>query len=204
MALNQPYEVLGYHSCDKKLALNVLTGAQRLNPSKNAWDWLGEGIYFWEQNPVRSLEYGEENARGIQFNKKRIEIPFVLGAIIELRRCLNLVESESLALLKKVYLAMERKCQQAGTTLPVNKGDNRRLDCSVLQHLRLADENNPALRFDTIRCAFAEGEPIYPGTTITTRNHIQICVINPDCIKGYFIPHPVEKFNPYLHTGFRA
>ncbi|GGB08958.1 hypothetical protein [Puia dinghuensis] len=204
MALTQPYEVLGYHSCDKKLALEVLTGTEKLKPSINPWDWLGEGIYFWEQNPVRSLEYGEENARGIQFNKKKIETPFVLGAIIELRRCLNLLESESLALLKKMYLEMEQSYKEVGKPLPVNKDSNRRLDCTVLSYMRTVGRGNPDLRFDTVRCAFGEGDPIYPGTAITDRNHIQICVLNYECIKGYFIPHPIERFNPYLYTAFRA
>jgi hypothetical protein len=204
MALNQPYEVVGYHSCDRRLALEILTGTQKLNPSKNAWDWLGEGIYFWEHNPFRSLEYGEENARGIQFNRKRIETPFVLGAIIELKRCLNLQESESLALLTKMYNSMENYYRQANKPLPVNKGANRQLDCTVLQHLRASSEQDPSLRFDTIRCAFAEGDPIYPGTTITTRHHIQLCVLNPACIKGYFLPLPAEKFNPYRQSAFRA
>lgn len=153
---------------------------------------------------MRSLEYGEENARGMQFNRKRIGTPFVLGAIIELKNCLNLVEAESLAILKKTYLEMEQQCKDAEKELPLNRGDNRRLDCAVLRYLKIAGQRDPTLCFDTVRCAFSEGEPIYPGTTITTRNHIQICVINYECIKGYFIPHPIDKFNPYLYTAFRA
>ena len=74
----------------------------------------------------------------------------------------------------------------------------------MLQHLRTLASQKPSLRFDTVRCAFSEGTPIYPGTTITTRNHIQVCVINPNCIKDYFLPHPIQKFNPNLRTAFRA
>ena len=63
-----------------------------LNASANSWDWLGGGIYFWEQNPQRAFEYAKEVADGQQYNKIKIKLPFVLGAIIELGNCLNLVE----------------------------------------------------------------------------------------------------------------
>lgn len=55
------------------------------------------------------------------------------------------------------------------------------------------------LPYDTIRSAFNEGETIYPGASFTSRLHIQICVLNPDLIRGYFLPRPVEYYNPYLN-----
>ena len=33
---------------------------------------------------------------------------------------------------------------------------------------------------------FVEGDPLYPGAAIQKANHIQRCVRNPACIKGYF------------------
>jgi hypothetical protein len=32
--------------------------------------------------------------------------------------------------------------------------------------------------------------------------HIEICVLNTNLIKGYFLPLPVEEFNPYLKREF--
>ena len=40
---------------------------------------------------------------------------------------------------------------------------------------------------------------LIPGAAITSRLHVQVCVLNPECIKGYFLPRPIEKFNPYLN-----
>ena len=85
-----------FHSCDKEVGLKVLNGKAELKPSTNPWDWLGDGIYFWEQNPERALQYAMESSQNVQFNKKPIKTPFVIGAIIELGNCLNLVEPESL------------------------------------------------------------------------------------------------------------
>ena len=58
--------------------------------------------------------------------------------------------------------------------------------------------------YDTIRSAFDEGSRVYPGASFASRNHIQVCVINQDLIKGYFLPTPLDEFNPYLNRPFIA
>lgn len=98
MAHHRPFQVMGFHSCDKSVGIKVLNGEIQLKPSTNPWDWLGDGIYFWEQNPERALQYAIESSQHVQFNKTPIEVPFVIGAIIELGNCLNLVEPESLSI----------------------------------------------------------------------------------------------------------
>lgn len=195
MAHHKPFRVTGFHSCDRdKVGLRVLTGEIDLIPSVNTWDWLGSGVYFWEQNPQRALEYAEESAKGTQFNKKRIEIPFVIGATIELGHCLNLVEPDSLLLLKVGYEGVKKAYEELKKELPTNNDANRKLDCAVIQYI----QNSQTQKYDTIRCPFNEGEEVYPGANFTDRLHIQICVLNPDKIEGYFLPRPVKKFNPYL------
>src|ERR1700744_4252636 len=96
VSTNHPREVTGYHSCNKEIGLKVLNGQDSLRPSNNPWDWLGPGLYFWEQNPSRALEYAVDSADGKQFNKVRIKIPFVLGTSIHLGNCLNMLEPKSL------------------------------------------------------------------------------------------------------------
>lgn len=57
MAFHQPHQVIGFHSCDREVGLRIVSGKDHLKPSKNSWDRLGPGIYFWEDNPSRALEY---------------------------------------------------------------------------------------------------------------------------------------------------
>ena len=204
MAHHIPFQVMGFHSCDKEVGLKILNGNDHLKPSNNPWDWLGHGIYFWEQNPERALEYAIGCATKTQFNKVPIKTPFVLGAIIELGNCLNLIEPESLSVLKEAYKGLEKICKEAGVPLPKNKGANRALDAAVFKHLHRSRAENELPNFDSIRCAFIEGEPIYPTANFTSRLHIELCIINPEQIKGYFIPHPLDKFNPYLHKDFHT
>lgn len=198
MPHHQPFEITGFHSCEREVGLQVLNGKMDLRPSDNLWDWLGNGIYFWEQNPKRALEYAVESSQRKQFNKIPIKVPFVLGAIIELGNCLNLIEPESLGILKEAYLGLDAYLKEAGLKMPRNEADNRGLDCAVIRYVhqsRILKNEKP---YDTIRCAFPEGDPIYPGTTLTSRGHIQVCLINADLIKAYFLPRPITQYNPYL------
>jgi hypothetical protein len=49
--------------------------------------------------------------------------------------------------------------------------------------------------FDSVRAAFIEGDKIYPGAGFNEKTHIQICIINPNCIKGFFKPR-IEHLIP--------
>lgn len=35
---------------------------------------------------------------------------------------------------------------------------------------------------------FTEGKEISPGSEIKEKTHVQVCIINPNCIKGLFVP----------------
>lgn len=197
MPYSKPFQVECFYSCDKQLALDVLSGKKELDPSKNGWDWLGHGIYFWEQNPKRAWEYALENSKGKQFNKTQIKTPFVLGAIVELGECLNLVDQENIKILVEAYYGLKKTINEAGEKMPKNIGDNRKLDCSVIQFIHKTRTSiSKSKPFDTIRSSFSEGEEAYPGSNFTTRQHIQICVQNKEMIKGYFLPRPLEEYNP--------
>ncbi len=198
MSLHSPFNVTGFHSCDKEVGLKVLNGQDELIASQNSWDWLGEGIYFWEQDPVRALSYAIESSQRKQFNRIPIKIPFVVGAIINLGNCLNLVESESLQILTVAYRGLKKVMEEAGQKMPLNKENNRALDCKVIQYIHQSNKQEGIKPYDTIRCAFPEGDEAYPGASITARLHIQICVLNKECIQGFFLPLPHEKFNPNL------
>ena len=202
MSYHQPFQITAFHSCDKKVGLKILNGEEPLNSSDNLWDWLGPGIYFWEQNPGRALQYAIECSHGKQKNKIPIKTPFVIGAIIELGNCLNLLEPLSLNIVKEAHAALQKTIIESGKKMPVNKGANRALDCPVIKYLNGVRETSNELPFDTIRSSFQEGGELYPGSNFTRRLHIEICVRNLNLIKGYFLPMPIEEFNPYLNKEY--
>lgn len=202
MPFFQPYLAIGFHSCDREVGLRVINGGDDLRPSKNVWDWLGPGVYFWEQNPSRALEYAKECAQGLQTFAGKISTPFVIGAIIELRNCLNLLEPNSIKSFEAAHKRMLDIFLKSGFKVPVNKGADRQLDCSVFRCLHELNNGTGATAIDTIRCPFHEGGELYPGANFSKRLHMEICVRNPDCIRGYFLPRPLDLFNPYLKKNF--
>jgi hypothetical protein len=202
LAYHQPFQITGFHSCDQQVGLKILNGQDQLIASENSWDWLGPGVYFWEQNPARALEYAIGCASKTQKNKIPIKTPFVIGAIIELGNCLNLLEPASINIVKKAHDSLLQLAEKSGEKLPTNKGANRQLDCAVIKYLHQTNKELGLPQYDTIRSAFLEGDPIYPTSNFTDRLHIEICVLKPDLIKGYFLPRPIEEFNPYLHKKF--
>jgi hypothetical protein len=196
----QPFSTIGFHSCDREVGLRVLLNEDGLIPSTNSWDWLGGGVYFWEQDPLRALEYATECAERKQFNKIPITTPFVLGAMIDLGNCLNLVESSSLKLLSNSYKYLKKASEEGGKgrVIPINYKNNRALDCRVIEFIHSEKLASEEPSYDTIRCAFPEGEEAYPSSFISSRLHIQVCVRNLMCIRGFFLPRPLTIYNPYF------
>lgn len=53
--------ILGFHGCDKSIRDKVINESGfMLKKSENDYDWLGHGIYFWENNHERALHFAEE------------------------------------------------------------------------------------------------------------------------------------------------
>ena len=183
-----PQIVFGYHGCDRSVGEAVLSGKTALRLSRNTYDWLGNGIYFWEHSPQRALEWAKSCVDNPKKTKGQIKEPFVLGAIINLGLCFNLTDVSNMQILQTAFGILHRYCEKHDLKMPENTEKNRKLDCQVINlaaalSIRLGYGN-----FDTVRGAFIEGEPIYDGAKIFNETHIQVCVRNPNCISGYFLP----------------
>lgn len=151
---------------------------------------------------MRALEYAEESAAGVQYNRHRIRNPFVIGAIIDLGNCLNLVEPTSLKIVKQAYESLKEAHVVSKEPMKTNDGPKRELDCAVIRYLHTIRERAEEAPFDTIRSPFHEAELLYDTANFSARLHIEICVRNPEMITGYFLPRPIKEYNPYLDKEF--
>lgn len=177
--------MLGYHGCDATVANELLAGTP-FRLSDNDYDWLGPGIYFWEANPRRGLQFANELAnltRGPKITK-----PDVIGAVIDLGLCLDLTTAAGVEQVQQAYQAFKIIADEDGGPLPKNSSDmlRRPLDCAVIKMLHGIREKQGLEIIDSVRGLFIEGEPIYEGSGIYSKTHTQICVRNPLCIKGVF------------------
>ncbi len=206
MYSNKTNILLGFHGCDKKIRDYVINGGN-LKPSQNDYDWLGNGFYFWENDPKRALEWAKELS---QRPNSSISEPSVLGAVIDLGHCLDLSNQESIQLLKLSYDMFMKRCKLNNITPPINENIGgskdlllRRLDCAVFQNLHelielgfKLDSNLNLKPFDSVRGVFEEGEDVYEGAGFKEKTHTQLCITNPNCIKGYFMPRELDKKYP--------
>lgn len=199
---NRPNLTIGFHGCDQSVVDKVIAGKENLLASTNDYDWLGSGIYFWENNEERAMEWAVELSKRPGSSVKQ---PAVIGAIIDLGYCFDLTDTAYLKELKKSYDFALEFSRISGIPMPVNKtlGNStdlllRKLDCYVIQTTHRINREANKRAYDSVRGVFWEGKPLYPNAGFAEKNHIQICICNPNCIKGYFLPRNVdEKFvNP--------
>lgn len=190
--------VVGYHGCSSKVAEDIFSGkVKHLEESKNDYDWLGNGIYFWENSYQRAKKWAEEV---ISRKKLHDETPAVIGAIIIPNFCLDLTRLEDVLNLKTHYKILKELAALKGFSendFPKNEKAHsrdidcklRKLDCFVISSLHAYRQAKKMESYDSVRGAFSEGLPIFPNSLITEKNHIQWAIRNPEkCILGYFRP----------------
>jgi hypothetical protein len=131
---------LGYHDCDEEIGEKVLGSADHVSVSKNAYDWLGAGAYFWENSPERALSWAKFLKKYPPAASRKIGTPFVIGAIIDLGNCLDLSDAGSLTIIKNGYNQFKVTSESARIPMPVNEPSHdedsdlvkRHLDCAVM------------------------------------------------------------------------
>lgn len=199
MYRSRPGLIIGFHGCDKSVRDSIVNSQTMLHASQNNYDWLGHGMYFWENNFQRALHFAKELQQRPRQGKKAILEPSVLGAVMDLGSCLDLLDKESIDYVGRAFVSIRDSYLALGVPPPSNKGSGssrnlliRKLDCAVIESVRyrMRIRKRP---FDSVRGVFIEGEPLYPTAGFYDKSHIQICVCNPNCIKGFFIPRAADE-----------
>lgn len=196
--------VIGFHGCDESTRDKLLLQRGNIEFSREPFDWLGHGMYFWENNLDRAWQWAEDKKK-----RGRITKPAVIGAVMELMHCCDLLDERFIRLLISYYKLMKSEYITLGKDIPENKDAPndihkdriiRDLDCSVIEymhdyireHIRNGSAN--IRDFDSTRGVFTEGGPAFPGAGIFAKSHIQTCIRNPNCIKGFFLPRDNVDF----------
>ena len=115
----------------------------------------------------------------------------MIGALIHLGRCFDLLDESLMDYLVESYEGLEKTLTESGLPMPINAGRDwkrRERDCIVINDCLAAAEQEGVV-FDTVRGAFLEGEPAYPGAGFSRESHLQIAVRTTSCILGIFRPN---------------
>ena len=126
-------------------------------------------------------------------NEKLKPNPDVVGGVINLGFCLDLTTRTGCNAVAEAYQELQKTFRASQKQLPNNtigKDKLRReLDCLVIMYLHKYRQMAGLPPYDSVRAAFPESDPLYPGAGFSAKGHIQICIRNTaKCIKGYFRP----------------
>jgi hypothetical protein len=175
--------VNGYHGTSRSRAEKII--AEGFQPSTNGYDWLGAGVYFWQDAPNHALYWAR---------KLHPKEPVVIKSRLRLdSTCLDLLDMMDIDnpdFWTDSYNGFIQMCQRTGKTLPSQDPDSKRrdLDCAFFDYIRTAfEQDSDSESIGLIRSAFVEGKMIFPGSAICDKTHVQISVINLDLIEDSYI-----------------
>jgi hypothetical protein len=166
--------VYGYHGTSRTKAMSILNNGFRV--SDNDYDWLGTGIYFFQDAPARAGAWAKEQYP---------EDPVVIRASIYLEGYMDLLDIVWFEDLKTIYSVFAEQYRFRGVPIPLQNpsiSKAHRLDCAFFKYttqLLLGQDN----QVECIRAAFVEGNSIFPNSAIFDLAHVQIAVLNPALIK---------------------
>lgn len=182
-----PSFVLGFHGTDADIVERLVSRKlDHLEQSEGSYEWLGPGIYFWENDPQRALEWARDGRA-----KHRARTPAVVGAIIDRGYCLDLTTRIGCDEVAEASQTLVASYAASGIPLVQNTGGHRELDCQVITTLHAYRRTGGLEPYDTVRGLFPEDVPLYEGAGFRRGNHTQIAVLNTNCILGYF--NPIER-----------
>lgn len=180
--------VIGYHGTRLETARNIVLNESGFVPSANDDDWLGHGVYFWEYAPQQAWAWAKA-----RYPDEEIA---VLGSMIRLSNCFDLLDPDNVAALEVSYQQLENDCEANGIELPRNYRAKKRRDCAVFEYVYGVNHeaNNP---IDTCRAVFvpsmtAQKARPWASSGIFHGAHIQLCVRNVQCIQGVWLMKPEE------------
>lgn len=115
---------IGYHGTRLEFARKIIDGD--FFPSKNDWEWLGRGVYFWQDAPHRARAWARE-----WHTRKGYDGPIaVVAARIRLAAFVDLLDQEGMDLVKDFARLLQDKLTEDDREI-VNKYPLHRLDCEL-------------------------------------------------------------------------
>jgi hypothetical protein len=197
------HKVFGYHGTTLSAAKAIMADPMQFQSSTSEGDWLGQGIYFFENSFRKGTEWALRT-----FDKcSRLgdaEAPAVLGCEIDLSNCLDLCDPRHSEDLQSWVIAnfdlasgplqhAPRLLTVAGkeisvSDLPYRSPKNRALyhhphKVNVLDKV-LIDAFVDALpankRFSTVRAPFNSGRQLFPNSYLFHNSQVQIAVRDPE------------------------
>lgn len=188
----QHYVVRGYHGTTLSRAQSIIAN-QQIQISRNDYDWLGHGAYFFQDGPLRAWKWAVEwvvRRHGGQ--------PAVISADISLEDCFDLLDIANWNYLLAAHQVLSSTAAAPSQTSPVvrnhtgrrfhiaspapvsGRSGHNKLDCAVVK--MAVNVRRRRQRVQSVRGAFVEGQQLYNNSYFFDHSHVQIAVLEPNAI----------------------
>jgi len=179
--------VVGYHGTKRATAEAIVALRAPFKASSNDDDWLGHGIYFWEYAPQRAWEWARQRHGSNDIA--------VLGSMIRLGNCLDLLEPSNGMRMHQLHDQMVADLRDAGRPVPKNVLAKKRLDCAVFEYSASVFEEQGE-DIDSVRAVYVPTSSkarLWASSWLCHETHVQLCIRNPRCILGTWLLQPVKE-----------
>jgi hypothetical protein len=155
---------IGFHGTSAEAARRILSSGFAI--SRNDYDWLGDGAYFFQDARPRAAEWARE-----RFGADAA----VIGAEIDLRDCVDLFDPKWHDVVRESYFDLVARLQASGQPVPKQTRGAHRLDREVINRMAAVLESR-GVPIRAVRAAFAEGDPLFTGSALLSQAHVQLAV----------------------------
>lgn len=155
---------IGFHGTSAAAARRILSSGFEI--SRNDYDWLGDGAYFFQDAPLRALEWARH---------RHGDNAAVIGAEVDLGDCVDLFNPKWHDVVRESYLDLIARLNASERPLPRQTRGAHRLDREVINRMAAVLESR-GVAVRVVRAAFVEGEPLFPGSALWNRAHVQLAV----------------------------
>jgi hypothetical protein len=188
-----------YHGTTVELAKRIFD-QRKFKVSRNTYDWLGPGVYFYQDSPLKALAWAqryavEECAKGTA--------AAVIAVDIDLSSSFDIFRPENHEILVEVHRqtkANPTELQNVKQHRPVlRREDGERFhlfNSQPLGHDRLMGNNfvdaktvsraiqivtdKRQVAYNCARYFFWEGKELYSGSYFFDHSNLQLCILGPD------------------------
>jgi hypothetical protein len=123
----------GYHGTTLEAATNIVNNKD-FEREEREWHWLGQGVYFWQDAPLRAWEWAQHKAGEETANGRPVE-PAVVSAVIDLKECLDFLDIRFWPLLDLAWQRVSRRHIDEGGEPPNQIGPLEALACAAFIEL---------------------------------------------------------------------
>lgn len=194
--------VNGFHGTTNVAADEIVANQVFIHDERD-WHWLGRGVYFWQDAPLRAWDWGIQKALDDQRRVPRNPpfSPAVVTVTLDITECVDLLDIERMGVIREAWnIARSARLVQLPRQIGPHEalrpetsierftawlmGIRRRRygnNCSDFHVMNAAVRllRDRRLPCQVVRAAFMEGSPVYPGSWFLDRSHVQVAVVDP-------------------------